>query len=102
MIFLQSSFSSVFSKTWVRLFEKIKACFAINNFRSGVYDDNLETHYEYIGGIYMASNIADSCRVWNCKVTDPADIVGPLGDLEHMKSVFGKGQTLDAGNRSVN
>ncbi|XP_063718863.1 uncharacterized protein LOC134845733 isoform X2 [Symsagittifera roscoffensis] len=63
----------------------------------GVYDDNLETHYEYIGGIYMASNIADSCRVWNCKVTDPADIVGPLGDLEHMKSVFGKGQTLDAG-----
>ena len=45
----------------------------------------------------MASNVADSTRIWNCKVKNPADVVGPLGDLQHMKSYLGDGETLDAG-----
>ena len=66
-------------------------------FVTGLYDDGLKTHYEYIGGLYMASNVSDSCRVWNCKVTNPEEIVGPLGDLEHMASYLGEGETLQAG-----
>ena len=45
----------------------------------------------------MASNVADSCMVWNCKIEKPEEIVGPLGDLEHMRSALGPGETLDAG-----
>ena len=45
----------------------------------------------------MASNVSDSCRVWNCKVTNPEEIVGPLGDLEHMASYLGEGETLKEG-----
>ena len=63
----------------------------------GIYDENYENFYEYIGGIYMASNVADSTRIWNCKVKNPSEVVGPLGDLQHMKSYLGEGETLDAG-----
>ncbi len=63
----------------------------------GCYDDSLGKHYEYIGGLYMASNVAGSCRVWNCRINDPGKVVGPLGDLEHVRSVLGEGETLDAG-----
>ena len=31
----------------------------------------------------MASNVAESCRVWNCKVD--TEIVGDMGDLEHVR-----------------
>ncbi|XP_075259309.1 uncharacterized protein LOC142351107 [Convolutriloba macropyga] len=64
----------------------------------GLYDEELGTHYEYVGGLYMASNVSDSCRVWNCKVTNPEEIVGPLGDLEHMASYLGEGETLKEGD----
>ncbi|KAJ1556281.1 hypothetical protein HK405_003359 [Cladochytrium tenue] len=43
------------------------------------------------GGIFQASNVPDTCRVWDCVVRDHADIVGPLGSLEHLR------HTLDAG-----
>eukprot|EP01063_Lacrimia_lanifica_P032399 TRINITY_DN553_c0_g2_i11.p1 TRINITY_DN553_c0_g2~~TRINITY_DN553_c0_g2_i11.p1 ORF type:complete len:369 (+),score=85.95 TRINITY_DN553_c0_g2_i11:562-1668(+) len=40
------------------------------------------------GGIFMASNVADSCQTYNCKVMPhPAtgvDIIGPYGDLSHV------------------
>ena len=38
---------------------------------------------DFIGGIYIASNISDSCRVWNCEV-DP-EAVGKHGDIEHLR-----------------
>ncbi len=63
----------------------------------GCYDENLSTHFDYVGGLYMASNVADSCRVWNCKINNLEMVVGPLGDLEHVRSVLGEGETLDAG-----
>ena len=45
----------------------------------------------------MASNIADSTHIWNCKVKNPSEVIGPLGDLQHMKSYLGEGETLEAG-----
>ena len=63
----------------------------------GCVDDKLKSYFEYIGGLYMASNVADSCRVWNCKIKDPGDVVGPLGDLEHVRYALGQGENLDAG-----
>jgi hypothetical protein len=42
------------------------------------------------GGIYMASNIADTCAVWNCRVNDPeGDIVGLHGNIERLRSLLG-------------
>ena len=36
------------------------------------------------GGIFIASNIADSTRVWNCKVTNDK-IIGKNGNIEPMR-----------------
>jgi hypothetical protein len=42
------------------------------------------------GGIYMASNIADTCAVWNCRVDDPeGDIVGVHGNIERLRPLLG-------------
>ena len=35
------------------------------------------------GGIFLASNMADSCRVWDCSVKQSE--VGKLGDIEHLR-----------------
>ena len=37
-----------------------------------------------IGGIYMISNIHNSCRAWDCIIKD--DAVGHLGDIEHLRN----------------
>ena len=42
-------------------------------------------YYNYEGGIFMASNVANSTRVWNCQIEEPEVAVGPLGDLEHLR-----------------
>jgi len=49
------------------------------------------------GGIYMASSVANSCRVWDVQVRDPASVVGKLGDLEHVRDVLGEGTFMEAG-----
>merc|ERR1740138_778409 len=49
------------------------------------------------GGIYMASSVADSCRVWDVQVRDPASVVGKLGDLEHIREVLDEGMCMEAG-----
>jgi len=50
----------------------------------GMYSRN---HFH--GGIYMASNISDSCAVWEVKINKPAEIVGPGGDIEHLRDFLG-------------
>ena len=44
---------------------------------------------ELEGGIYMASNVENSCRVWQCQIQQPEvdslDIVGKHGDVEHLR-----------------
>lgn len=48
------------------------------------------------GGIYMASNVAESCRFWNVKIKKTEWAAGHLGDMEHMREVLGDGQTMEA------
>jgi len=48
------------------------------------------------GGIYMASNVADSCKFWNVKIKDVEAAAGHLGDMEHMREVLGEGSTMEA------
>ena len=52
--------------------------------------------YVMKGGIYVASSVSDSSRVWNCGI-DPVG-VGPLGDIEHLRFLLpGTGKVLDPG-----
>jgi hypothetical protein len=42
------------------------------------------------GGIYMASTIADTCAVWNCRVNDTkGDIIGVHGNIERLRPLLG-------------
>lgn len=49
------------------------------------------------GGIYMASNVASSCRLWNEKISDPQMAAGKLGDMEHMRDLLGDGIDMKPG-----
>jgi hypothetical protein len=49
----------------------------------------------YRGGIYMASTVSGSTRVWDAQVA-PA-VIGELGDLEHVRDALGSGVDLQAG-----
>eukprot|EP00927_Polykrikos_kofoidii_P057546 TRINITY_DN51692_c0_g1_i1.p1 TRINITY_DN51692_c0_g1~~TRINITY_DN51692_c0_g1_i1.p1 ORF type:complete len:387 (+),score=29.10 TRINITY_DN51692_c0_g1_i1:50-1210(+) len=49
---------------------------------------------EVRGGIYMASTVPNSCRVWNVQVADP--VVGELGDMEHLRDALGEGTMMEA------
>jgi len=46
------------------------------------------------GGFYMASNVKSSCNVWQALIRDPGLVVGPHGDLEHLREVLGRGHTM--------
>ncbi|XP_028405631.1 uncharacterized protein LOC114528213 isoform X2 [Dendronephthya gigantea] len=53
------------------------------------------------GGIYMASNVANSCKVWNCEIVRPGvdclDIVGKHGDIEHLREFLPvEGEMMEA------
>ena len=55
---------------------------------------------ELEGGIYMASNVANSCKVWNCEIQRPGadfiDIVGKHGDIEHLREFLPvEGEMMD-------
>lgn len=47
------------------------------------------------GGIYMASTVANTCKVWNALVTDK-NIVDRHGSCEHLRHLFGEGVALKA------
>lgn len=67
--------------------------------RNDVYIPGAEHHWgngimmreELIkGGIFMASNISNSCAVWNCHVHDPSgDVIGLHGDIRHLQDLLG-------------
>ena len=46
-----------------------------------------ENMYVTFGGIYIASNVPDSTRVWDCAVD--GEVIGQHGDIEHMRSALG-------------
>jgi hypothetical protein len=47
-------------------------------------------------GIYCASNVADSCRVWPVLLTNPQEVTDIHGGLEHFREYLGTGETLPA------
>jgi len=46
------------------------------------------------GGIFMASNVADSCRVWDCQIMDDT-CIGHLGDIEHLTSLLPESEVME-------
>ena len=46
------------------------------------------------GGIYMASNVADSCRVWDCQIMDDT-CIGRLGDIEHLRNLLPESEVME-------
>ncbi len=42
------------------------------------------TRNQYVGGIFMVSNVENTCRVFPCRIADPT-CVGRLGDVEHLR-----------------
>mmetsp|Transcript_14784 Transcript_14784/g.43430 ORF Transcript_14784/g.43430 Transcript_14784/m.43430 type:complete len:427 (+) Transcript_14784:98-1378(+) len=53
---------------------------------------------ELQGGIFMASNVGGSTRVWNAQVEREGlhEVSGPLGDIEHLRSHLGPGEAIGA------
>eukprot|EP00873_Tetraselmis_striata_P040780 jgi/Tetstr1/461044/TSEL_006194.t1 len=45
------------------------------------------------GGIYMASNVAESTKVWDVKIRKP--VIGKLGDIEHLRKHLGDGHFME-------
>ena len=42
------------------------------------------------GGLYMASTVPNSCKIWNAKVSNP----GKGGDCSHLKNSLGEGEYM--------
>ena len=57
-----------------------------------IFNENL---YVTFGGIYIASNVPDSTRVWNCAVD--GEVIGQHGDIEHLRSALGEGEVMRPG-----
>lgn len=63
--------------------EQIKPCSRTWGYGMSVYDRELN------GGIYMASNVSDSCRVWNCRILQDEkgeEIIGKTIPSSHLFS----------------
>ena len=58
----------------------------------GSYDKN---SFKIKGGIFMASNVDDSCQVWDCQVMDD-NLIGHLGDVEHLRSLLPESEMMKA------
>lgn len=52
---------------------------------------------DYGGGFYMASNVSNSCRLFSAMIKDHPDVVGPLGELEHIRTLLPEGCNMEAG-----
>lgn len=51
------------------------------------------------GGIYMASTVKNSCKIWDCQILtdeeEQGDIIGALGDIEHLRGFLPSSQEMD-------
>ena len=54
---------------------------------------------QVIGGIFMASNVANTTAVWNCRINDEqGEFIGAHGDIEPLRELLGPcARTLEAG-----
>jgi len=48
------------------------------------------------GGIYTASTVDESCRAWDMRFAEPEDVVGALGNAEHLRELLGEGTFLES------
>lgn len=46
------------------------------------------------GGIYMASSIPNSTRVWGALIDQPANVADSHGGIEHLRGLLGEGHVL--------
>jgi len=74
----------------------IKKAFAYCNIRAHWGCGDVNGH-DIHGGLYMASSVAGSCKIWNARLRDPENIVGHLGNIEHLRDLLGEGCQLEAG-----
>jgi len=51
---------------------------------------------EPVGGIYMASTVAGSTKVWPCIMEDPMSNAGFYGDIEHLRDILRPPVKIDA------
>jgi len=51
---------------------------------------------ERVGGIYMASTVQGSTKVWPCIIEDPMSNAGWYGDCEHLREILPEPIQLDA------
>lgn len=49
-----------------------------------------------VDGIYMATNLANTSRVWPTLITNPEEVTDNHGGIEHLRDFIGKGQDLEA------
>ena len=70
----------------------LRACHVFNlptEIKMSEQDLPKENMFVTFGGIYNASNVPNSTRVWNCAVDGDGEIIGEHGDIEHMRSALG-------------
>jgi len=66
-----------------------KSTFCFHRWGSGFFRDST------VGGIFMASNVSDSCAVWDVCIRDLPHMVGRFGDIEHLRGLIGSGETME-------
>ncbi|KAJ8600525.1 hypothetical protein CTAYLR_009217 [Chrysophaeum taylorii] len=64
---------------------------------AGYYVEDCERLGHFEGGLFFASNVARSTRVWNCRANGKAPR-GPLGGIDHLRPALGPGVDLDEGD----
>jgi len=47
------------------------------------------------GGLYLATNLLESCCLWNVQIKDTPSSAGELGDMEHMRDLLGEGEYME-------
>ena len=48
---------------------------------------------ELVGGIFMASNVDNSCGVWDCQIIND-ELIGELGDIEHLRDFLPNSEVM--------
>jgi hypothetical protein len=51
---------------------------------------------ELVGGIFMASTVPNSCRIWDCAIVDAARLLARHGDIDRLREVLGRGYDIAA------
>ena len=50
--------------------------------------------FDIKGGIFMASNVANSCQIWDYQIMDD-NCIGYLGDIEHLRSLLPVSEVME-------